>query len=433
MFEVAAGTHALTTLAAFKGGANGAFPGAGLIADGSGNLYGTTENGGDPTQNGGVGVGTVFKVANDANHTLSTLATFNGVNGAFPAARLIADSSGNLYGTTVYGGANWGTLNDDGTVFKVAADTHEISTLVSFDGANGRYPSGGLIADDSGNLFGTTSHGGPNRDAGTVFKVAAGTHGISTLAKFNYDNGDSPNAGLLADGSGNLYGTTYFQVFEVAADSLTLSTLATFNFNGDHGGGSQAGLIADSSGNMYSATRYGGANDSGVVFEVAAGTHTLTTLFAFNGTNGAGPGDLIADCSGNLYGTTWLGGANGKGTVFELSPPPLSGDFNRDGHVNASDIQGMVAALADLNGYETAESLTDSQLLSIGDVNRDGVVTNADLQALLNLLKSGGSSLATVAEPASLALASLGVSVAALAFFRRGGHRSIFKRRTHSL
>ena len=92
-----AGTHTLTPLATFNG-ANGASPEAGLIADPSGNLYGTTYVG------GANGYGTVFEVANDANHTLTTLATFNDTNGADPLAGLIADASGNLYGTTDYGG-----------------------------------------------------------------------------------------------------------------------------------------------------------------------------------------------------------------------------------------------------------------------------------------------------------------------------------------
>ncbi len=90
----------LTTLATFNG-TNGSFPAAGLIADASGNLYGTTFRGGLK------GDGTVLEVANNANHTLSTLVMFSGANGANPRARLIADASGNLYGTTYGGGGKW--------------------------------------------------------------------------------------------------------------------------------------------------------------------------------------------------------------------------------------------------------------------------------------------------------------------------------------
>ncbi len=101
---------------------------------------------------------------------LTTLAAFDGTNGRLPFAGLIADASGNLYGTTEQGGAGYGT------VFEVAAGTHALSALVTFNGTNGAFPRAGLIADASGNLFGTTAEGGAN-DYGTVFEVAAGTHG----------------------------------------------------------------------------------------------------------------------------------------------------------------------------------------------------------------------------------------------------------------
>ena len=102
------------------------------------------------------GRGTVFKVANDASHTFTTLATFNSSNGASPYAALLADASGNLYGTTTRGGAN-----GFGTVFEVANDAgHTLTTLASFNGTNGASPYAGLIADASGNLYGTTSQGG---------------------------------------------------------------------------------------------------------------------------------------------------------------------------------------------------------------------------------------------------------------------------------
>jgi uncharacterized repeat protein (TIGR03803 family) len=312
VFEVATGTHALSTLSMFNN-TNGANPAASLLADAAGNLYGTTAFGGASSD------GTVFELA-AGTLALSTLATFNSANGAEPIAGLIADAVGNLFGTTEYGGAN-----GDGTLFEVAAGTHALSTLVNFNVASGVYSQAGLIADAAGNLYGTTSSGGAST-YGTVFEVAAGTYALSTLATFNYDNGAFPDANLLADASGNLYGTTSDggasvsgTVFEVAAGTHTLSTLATFNVaNGDQ---SLAGLIADASGNLYGTTHYGGASDYGTVFEVAAGTHALSTLVNFNAANGAYPqAGLIADASGNLYGTTVAGGANNDGTVFELSP-----------------------------------------------------------------------------------------------------------------
>ena len=101
---------------------------------------------------------------------------------------LVADSAGNLYGTTSDGGAN-----GDGTVFEIAAGTHALSTLATFNGANGASPVAALAIDASGNLFGTTQSGGTYND-GTVFEIAAGTHDFSTVATFNDFNGYDPRA-----------------------------------------------------------------------------------------------------------------------------------------------------------------------------------------------------------------------------------------------
>ena len=308
VFEVAAGTYALTTLATFNWN-NGALPDAGLIADAAGNLYGTTERGGT------AGDGTVFEMA-AGTHALATLATFSRTNGSYPEAGLIADAAGNLYGTTSHGGTG-----DDGTVFEVAAGTHALTTLTTFNGNNGSNPEAGLIADAAGNLYGTTAWGGD----GTVFEVAAGTHALTTLAAFNDENNFCPAAGLVADAAGNLYGTTNGYpgdgdgtVFEVAAGTHAVTTLTTFN--GNNGSNPEAGLFADAVGNLYGTTASGGTAGAGTVFEVAAGTHALTTLAAFNDTNGRNPeAGLIADAAGNLYGTTELGGTADDGTVFEMA------------------------------------------------------------------------------------------------------------------
>lgn len=327
--------HTLSTVISFNS-TTGANPFGGLITDATGNLYGTTQFGG-PSGNG-----TVFKLANDPNHTLTTMASFNNANGANPAANLLIDAGGNLYGTTRFGG-----VSGQGTVFKVANDAnHTLSTLVSFDYfTNGADPQADLIADAAGNLYGTTSVGGVH-GVGTVFKMANdANHTLSILASFNGANGSVPHAGLIADAAGNLYGTTeqggdltlnggagYGTVFRVANDANhTLSTLA--KFNGTNGYYPEAGLIADGAGNLFGTTEYGGASADGTVFEVANdASHSLSTLFSFNGTNGAGPtAGLITDTVGNLYGTTYTNGNItlrtdtvyfGGGTVFELSPVP---------------------------------------------------------------------------------------------------------------
>lgn len=311
VFEIAAGTHILSTLVTFDGH-NGANPAAGLVADASGNMYGTTSSGGPGGQ------GTVFEISAGA-HSYIPLAAFNFTNGASPEASMIIDDSGNLYGTTNGGGTNF-----EGTVFKLNIASHLLSTLVTFNGSNGPYPAAGLMADQSGNMYGTSTQGGANND-GTVFKVAGGTNILSTLLTFDGDNGSGPEAQLIADSSGNMYGTTGYggpsndgTVFKIAAGTNALSTLASFD--GSQGQYPSAGLITDKAGNLYGTAFYGGDGGSGTVFEVAAGSNALSALASFDGDNGAFPmAALLADGSGDLYGTNFEGGVNGVGNVFELT------------------------------------------------------------------------------------------------------------------
>ena len=342
MTAPAASAYTLKMLAAFEAG-NGAEPNDSVIMDGSGNLYGTLPYGGGSWSVSGYltsGSGSVFVVTAAAiaagDPAYSTLAEFNGTNGATPVAGLIMDGSGNLYGTTSEGGANgYGTVFEI-TAASIAAGSPAITMLASFNGTNGQYPEGGLIMDGSGNLYGTTYKGA--NGYGTMFEItaasiAAGSPAITTLAEFNGTNGaGGPMAGLIMDGSGNFYGTTSpgsgGTVFELRAGTNTITVLASFN--GTNGQDPEGGLIMDGGGNLYGTTSKGGANGEGTVFKItaasiASGNPAITTLAEFNGTNGANPSSgLIMDGSGNLYGTTVSGGTNGygDGTVFELSPVP---------------------------------------------------------------------------------------------------------------
>jgi RHS repeat-associated protein len=271
--------------------------------DSSGNLYGTAV---------GVQEGAVFEIP-AGSKTVTTLVSFNGTNGEEPQSGLIMDSRGNLYGTTDFGGT-FGT----GNVFEIAAGSKTLTTLASFDefnsnglSANGADPRGGLVMDSSGNLYGTTDM--YSRNPATVFELAAGSKTITTLASFdsNTQSVDWPG-GLVIDSSDNLYGTTVSgggggTVFELAAGSKTITTLASFN---DTTVVSRGGLVMDSSNNLYGTTEGGGSGGYGTVFEIAAGSKTITTLASFNGANGANPeGGLIMDSSNNLYGTTTGGNA----------------------------------------------------------------------------------------------------------------------------
>ena len=177
-------------------GGQGWYPYAGLIMDGSGNLYGTTDSGGTSDN------GTVFELVNSSGtYTEKVLYSFTGSggDGAFPAAGLIIDASGNLYGTTVRGGPS-----DNGTVFELvnSSGTYTEKVLYSFTGSDGdgANPEAGLIMDASGNLYGTTASAGAS-DSGTVFELvnSSGTYTEKVLYSFTGYAGDgsSPDAGVI--------------------------------------------------------------------------------------------------------------------------------------------------------------------------------------------------------------------------------------------
>lgn len=338
VFEIPAGTDTVNTLASFDGG-NGASPAGSLVVD-NGNLYGTTQSGGLDD------AGTVFEVAAGSN-AITTLVTFNGTNGSEPTAGLTEDSNGNLFGTTYYGGANGGIVGGYGTVFEVSAGTNTLTTLASFNGDNGANPHGGVIIDSKGNLYGTAANSGANQD-GTVFTVAAGSNTISTVASFNGYDGKTPYGSLVADAQGDIYGTTVYgglgyqatfpnasgfgTVFEIPTGSNGIENLASFASLGlsgasvRGGGYPQASLLIDADGNIFgtaSGLNVDGGSDpvsNGALFELAAGNGVVTTLATFDDNTGVWPaGDLLADVNGNLYGTTQYTGPGGAGTVFELS------------------------------------------------------------------------------------------------------------------
>jgi uncharacterized repeat protein (TIGR03803 family) len=298
---------------------------------------------------------------------------------------LVRDAAGNLYGTTLGGGAA-----KSGTVFKLDTDGRE-TVLHSFTGAagDGSNPYAGLILDAAGNLYGTTVYSGdlacdPPYGCGTVFKLdAAGTETV--LYRFTRTGGDGalPYGGLVRDAAGNLYGTTAGGgdlscgdgdgcgiVFKV--DSTGKETVLHI-FTGTGGDGSDPfdALILDAAGNLYGTTSAGGngspcpygSRSCGTVFKLDT-TGKETVLHNFSGLDGAGPfAGLIRDSAGNFYGTTEFGGdmscsilgTPGCGTVFKLDTAgTLTVLHSFTGSDGANPISGLIRDAAD-NFYGTTE------------------------------------------------------------------------------
>lgn len=282
----------LSPLYSWQGGDDGYDPHAGVVFGPDGTLFGTTWNGGG---NGcTLGCGTIFNLRPPATAPRSVLAPWtetvlhrfqgspDGQNPDFGA--LVFDSSGVGYGTTRFGGNQSACAEGCGTVFKLTRSGNEwIETVIyAFaDPADGREAVGGVIFDETGNLFGTTYEGG-QYGYGTVFELTPTTGG------------------------------------------WTKATLHDFT-GGDNGGQPAAALVRDSLGNFYGSTTVGGQHGAGgTVFEISpsGGGWNFSVLYSF--VDGVGPwGPLTLDAAGNLYGTTNNGGLFAFGTVFELSP---SGD-----------------------------------------------------------------------------------------------------------
>jgi len=294
---------------------DGAVPMGGLVTDGFGDFFGTTTQGGFSLH------GTIYEISGGTEFVLYN---FAGHDGADPEGSLFIDAVGNLYGTTSNGGAN-----DSGTVFALSYGS--LIQLYSF----GNYKNDGIAPASSlllhqGVVYGVTTEGGEH-GFGTVFGVNVRTKEETVLYNFQgKKDGGTPVGGLALDGKGNLYGTTSVGgsarhnagdgvVFKINLKSSQYSVVHTFT--GPDGAQPLAGLLSDGQGNFYGTTYAGGAQGYGTVFELnSAGT--LNTLYSFtNGTDGAYPyAGVTLDSSGNIYGVATRGGQNGWGTLFEIVP-----------------------------------------------------------------------------------------------------------------
>jgi uncharacterized repeat protein (TIGR03803 family) len=312
----------------FTGGSDGGGPLNGLILDSAGNFYGTTNAGGASN------FGVVFKMDSAGVETVLHAFT-GGSDGANPNGGLVRDKTGNLYGATTAGGASGA-----GTVFRVTPTGTE-TVLYAFTGNNdGSDPEATLAIDSAGNLYGTTVAGGASGN-GVVFKLTLAKTGKwmeTVLYSFaGGTDGAVPVAGVTVGSTGNVFGTTsaggtygYGTVFELTRSGLTWTETILHDFaNGDDGSVVYAGLIADKLGNLYGAATQGGNGGGGTVFELspASGSYTFNVLYSVPGWGISGSfRDLMLSPTGTIYGTTHCDGNNNAGTVWELTP--ASGSWN---------------------------------------------------------------------------------------------------------
>ena len=328
------GTWTETTIYSFIGGTDGLRPTGGLIFDDAGNLYGSTDGGGDTYVCGpSGGCGTVYELSLQANEswTLTTLYNFGAYDGpgSVQPSPVIFDNVGNLLGTTGDDGLGKACYNYGGCgmIFELSPSGNgqwNANILYNFSSARGEgsNPSSGLIRGPGGRFYGTTISGGFGDRPGTVFELTQDGGG-QWITRFVYDfpttDGYASQATLIEDSAGNLYGTTreggiygggtVFELTPAAGGGWTEQVLHNFNpktyLNGT--------LLMDFAGNLY------GTAESGDIFELLHGENgtwkekVLATIPEV-------PHGLVFDAAGNLYGTTTSGGTQGWGSVFELSP-----------------------------------------------------------------------------------------------------------------
>jgi uncharacterized repeat protein (TIGR03803 family) len=362
-------------LYSFQGGSDGQFPAGGVVFDKAGNLYGATYEGGSTCSS--PGCGTIFQLSpgSGGTWTETILYGFNGNQGSRPEGGVIADKSGNLYGTTAYGGSGTCILLGGnvgcGVVYELSPPAQEggqwtYTVLYNFRGGkDGQIPHGDLTLDDAGNLYGATLYGGGHgscnapyfQHCGTVFKLSTpkqkgGKWTEEVLHSFKSGtDGANPNGGLLLGCKGVIYGTTFaggtqncayqgyvgcgtaFRLTPPSGNRGDWSEKQLHVFSGKNGGANPAGeLVFDAEGSLFGIAQAGGYNNEGdgVAFRLtsvdgAEWKETVLHVFSSNNRGGATPlAGLLFDTQGDLYGTaSWSHVSDGD--VFRIEPPSREG------------------------------------------------------------------------------------------------------------
>jgi uncharacterized repeat protein (TIGR03803 family) len=316
-------------------------PYGGLVSDTAGNLYGTTNLGGDDSCNSGQGCGTVFELSPNGTGGWkeTTLHKFTGgADGQTPINSLIIDSQGNLYGTALGPGSD--CPPSCGNAFELSPGTGKwkFTVLHKFvDGKNGGQPSSPLAMDRAGNLYGTTEFGGNH--IGTIYQLSpngGGAWTLKTLYSFDVENDrGTPSGSLVVGQDGTIYGTTwastspyYGVLYSLSLNSKgkwIVAVLHVFATEKDCGEPIE-GLSADQAGNLYCTSGPNYGDKRGVLFKFSLNAKAKwvgKSIYGFGFPDGGGPSDpvgtVLVDSAGNIYGATASGGANQQGTVYELA------------------------------------------------------------------------------------------------------------------
>jgi len=302
------------------------------------------------------------------------VASLTGTAGQTPVGGVVVDSLGDIFGTaqaSISQGTVW-----EVTAASIASNMPTTTLVHSFggtaNGGDGSTPDGDLIIDSHDNIFGTTKNGGANGN-GAVFEISgasigAGSPSVSIIASFSSAVGIAPTGGLLLQGS-TLYGTASSGptgagvVYKLSTSGGPITDVVSFTGLGPEGSQPACSLVADSSGNLYGTTiggGNGGTGDHGTVFEVNPNTNQLTTLYDFtNGTDGANPeGRLAIDSQGDLFGACMSGsGVSAHGSVFAITgssirsgAPSLQVLHDFDGADGIRPLAGVILDGTDLYG-----------------------------------------------------------------------------------
>ena len=339
----AAQAQTFAVIHTFTGGQDGSGPYADLTIDAAGNVYGTTSS------TGGSGAGTVFRVQYSVGTwVLNTLYSFSGDDGAFPYGGVTVAPNGTLYSTTSAGGGiRCGDPFGCGTVFQLRPPPTAPRTalfpwsetiLYRFTGgSDGANPSGNVILDEAGDIYGVTADGG-DANYGVIYELARTRGGWTETVLYSaQSNGDGavPQGGVVFDRSGNLYGVFALNgpydrgaVYELSPSGSGWTEHTVYDFTGGADGSIPDGqLIIDRSGSLYGTTSSGGRDAGGTAFEITPdnGGWSFSTLYGFFcvpwlGPCGGSAAKVVMDGAGNLYGTTVYGGAYERGSVFKLTP-----------------------------------------------------------------------------------------------------------------